>query len=391
MLTRLDDFPRHQVVDTMAHVGSTDPSWSDGYYFCIWDKTGEVSLATGLRVYANMDLVEGYAALISGGELKVMRMSRRWSTAYDDLSVGPLTLTILEGLQKRRLQFSAPEAHGGLEFDLIWDARHPPYEEDRRSQRVHGRVVRDLIRYWQAGRPSGRIRLGGREFEVNAQDWYCIMDHSWGTRQSVGPNLNPADFPPTPSLPAGRDGLLRLVGLVQMPSYVMFFQTHEDASGRPQMVEGRIDHKDGRSTPIVSVAHELRYRRGTRALEDNALCRVTDADGEVHELTFRLTHTPTVTSALGYPLETGGFGDNRGMGVYRGETWSETDVWRHEADEVVDPAGRRHAYNGYIGPAGVSDGRAEGMGYFETVVLGSYPRYEFAAEGPVPVTVLPIS
>ena len=390
MLTRLDDLPRHQVVDTMAHVGSTDPSWSDGYYFCIWDKSGEISLATGLRLYANMDLMEGYAAVIGGGDLRVMRMSRRWSPAYDDLSVGPLSLEILEGLQRRRLRFSAPDAHGGMEFDIIWDARHAPYEEERRSQRLHGRVVRDLIRYWQAGRPSGRIRVGDREFVVNPDDWYCIMDHSWGTRQSVGPNLNPGDFPPTPSLPAGRDGLLRLVALVQMPSYTIFFQTHEDASGRPQMVEGRIDHKDGRSTPVTAVHHELRYRSGTRIL-GGAKCRVTDADGGAHDFTFRPTHTPTVTSALGYPLETAGFGDDRGMGVYRGEIWSESDVWRHEGDEVVDPAGRRHPYNGYIGPSAVSDGREEGMGYFETVVLGSYPRYGFAADGPVPVTVLPIS
>lgn len=390
MLTQMDDYPRHQIVDTMAHVGSSDLTWSDGYYFCIWDPDGEVSLATGMRVYPNLDVMEGYAAIMHNGELRNVRMSRRWSARHDDLEVVPLRMEILEGLRRRRLVFAAPSLSDGMEFDLVWEARHAPYEEERRAERLHGRVIRDLIRYWQAGRPSGRVKFGGRALQVDANRWYCIMDHSWGTRSSVGPRINPADLPPIPTLPAGRDGLLRLVGLVQMPSYIAYFQTHEDASGRPHMEEGRIDYKDGRSTRIVKVSHELEYRPGTRRLE-RAKCVITDEEGRKLELRLQPSHTPTITSALGYSLERRGFSDDRGMGVYRGEEWVESDMWRHDGHETVDPEGGRHEYNGYIGPAAADDGQQKGMAYFETVIIGSYPRYGFVAGGPMPVTLLPIA
>lgn len=390
MLTRLDDFPRHQIVDTLAHVGSSDLSWSDGYYFCFWDPVGDLSIACGLRVYQNVDVMEGYVALMADGQLKTIRLSRRWSPRYDDLEVGPLSLEIIEGLRTRRLKLAAPELHGGIEFDLLWDARHSPYEESRRTERLHGRIIRDLIRYWQAGRASGHIRVGDREIQADSKDWYCIMDHSWGTRQSVGPNIDAADLPPVPVLPPGRDGLLRLVALVQMPSYIAYFQTHEDASARSQVTEGRIDFPDGRSSRIVQIKHDLRYVAGTRKLKD-AKCTILDEEGESRQLIIRPTHTPTVTSALGYALERRGFSDDRGMGVFRGENWLESDVWRHDGEFVVDPDGKRHPYNGYIGPVAISDGREQGMAYFETVVLGAYSRYGFRAEGPVPVTVLPIA
>lgn len=390
MLTRMDDFPRHQVVDTMAHVGTSDPTFSDGYYFCFWDPDGEISVALGLRIYPNVDVMEGYATAMHDGQLQNIRMSRRWSPHYDDLKVGPLSLQILEGLSVRHLSLSAPEFHGGFELEILFEARHSPYEEERRTERLHGRVIRDLIRYWHAGRPSGTLRIGEREFTVAPDHWYCTMDHSWGTRQSVGPNFDPGDLPPVPVLPAGRDGLLRLVALVQMPTYTVFFQTHEDASGRVQAAQGQIEYVDGRLSSIVEVGHEMEYVSGSRLLV-RAKCRIVDGEGRSIEMVITPTHTPTSPSALGYAFETPGFGDNRGMGVYRGENWIESDVWYHDGGDIVDPHGQHYPYNGYIGPAAVSDGQVEGMAYFETVVLGSYAPYGFKADGPVPVTVLPIA
>jgi hypothetical protein len=390
MLTKLDDLPRHQIVETMAHVASSDLTWSDGYYFCFWDPAGEVSLAMGMRVYANVDVMDGYVSLLSGGTLRNTRMSRRWSPRQDDLEVGPLRLQIIEGLRQRRLAFHAPDLFGGIEFDILWEARHAPFAEARKTERLSGRTIRDLIRYWQAGRPTGRIRFDSRELTIDPTGWYCIMDHSWGTRQSVGPGISPGDLPPVPVLPPGRDGLLRLVVFAQMPSYIVYFQTHEDASGTIEIADGRIDFTAGDSAAIVRVEHNLSYKSGTRVI-DIARCTITDSNGRRYELLLQPSHTPTVSSAFGYSLERRGWTDDRGMGVYRGEDYIESDTWRHDGHESVDPTGKRHPYNGYIGPARVTAGNESGMAYFETVVIGSYERYGFKAEGPVPVTVLPIS
>jgi hypothetical protein len=390
MLTKMDDFPRHQIVDTMAHVASTDLTWSDGYYFCVWDPAGEISLAMGLRVYANMDVMDGYVALMRRGTLAVTRMSRRWSPRADDLEVPPLRLEILEGLSRRRLSFAAPDRHGGIQFEILWEKRHQPYAEERKTERLHGRVIRDLIRYWQAGRPSGWIQLGEQKIDIDSRSWFCVMDHSWGTRQSVGPSLRPEDLVPTPFLPEGLDGLLRLVVFAQMPSYVVYFQLHEDASGAIAVADGRIDFHDGRSSRIAQIEHQLEYVAGSRKLT-RARCLVADAEGTQYDLLIEPSHTPSITSAFGYPLERRGWSDDRGMGVYRGDYHIESDTWRHDGEFSVDPTETRHPYNGYIGPAHVTQDQEKGMAYFETVVIGSHRRYGFKAEGPIPVTVLPIS
>jgi hypothetical protein len=98
-----------------------------------------------------------------------------------------------------------------------------------------------------------------------------------------------------------------------------------------------------------------------------------------------------MTQGLLFDLERRGCSDNRGMGVCRGEEWVESDMWRHDGHQTVDPEGGRHEYNGYIGPAAAEDGQQKGMAYFETVIIGSYPRYGFVAGGPMPVTLLPIA
>jgi hypothetical protein len=79
------------------------------------------------------------------------------------------------------------------------------------------------------------------------------------------------------------------------------------------------------------------------------------------------------------------------MGVYRGDYHIESDTWRHDGEFSVDPTETRHPYNGYIGPAHVTQKQEKGMAYFETVVIGSHRRYGFKAGSPIPVTVLPIS
>ena len=59
MLTKMDDYPRHQAVATMAHVAVPHPSWNDGYWFSAWDPTGELFVFTGMRVYQNADVMDG--------------------------------------------------------------------------------------------------------------------------------------------------------------------------------------------------------------------------------------------------------------------------------------------------------------------------------------------
>ena len=136
MLTKMDDYPRHQAVATMAHVAVPHPSWNDGYWFSAWDPQGDLFVFTGMRVYQNADVMDGYACYTRGGRHVNVRVSRRYSPRYDDLSVGPLGYEIIEGLKRRRLRLDGEGHEGDLAFDLLWEAVAAPYEESRRTQRV---------------------------------------------------------------------------------------------------------------------------------------------------------------------------------------------------------------------------------------------------------------
>ena len=48
VLTNLDEWPRHQTLDTFNTILSSDPGWSDGYWDCIGDPNGEVNLILSL-------------------------------------------------------------------------------------------------------------------------------------------------------------------------------------------------------------------------------------------------------------------------------------------------------------------------------------------------------
>ena len=61
VLTNLDEWPRHQTLDTFNTILSSDPGWSDGYWDCIGDPNGEVNLITAIRVYANTNVIDAYA------------------------------------------------------------------------------------------------------------------------------------------------------------------------------------------------------------------------------------------------------------------------------------------------------------------------------------------
>ena len=42
-LTEMDEWPRHQTLDTFDVVANPSPGWSDGYWFCFGDPEGEVN------------------------------------------------------------------------------------------------------------------------------------------------------------------------------------------------------------------------------------------------------------------------------------------------------------------------------------------------------------
>ena len=63
MLSGLDETLRHQLPTTFDHVGTSDPRFYDRYWFCCYDPAGELAVISGMGLYNNMNVLDGFVAL----------------------------------------------------------------------------------------------------------------------------------------------------------------------------------------------------------------------------------------------------------------------------------------------------------------------------------------
>src|ERR1700712_1111487 len=161
-LTRLDEWPRHQLPRTFDSVASDSPHWSDGYYFTLADEAGTAALFTAIRLYPNTDVLDGYACVSIDGTQHNLRWSRRLRPAIDDLQVGPLAVEIQEPLTRLRIT-CAPNPYG-ISYDLVWHGLHEPYLEEYRERISSGRVTAARCNYDQCCDVEGWLEVAGRRF-----------------------------------------------------------------------------------------------------------------------------------------------------------------------------------------------------------------------------------
>jgi len=76
VLTPLDDTLRHVLPTTFDHAGTSDPRFFDRYWFAIYDPEGtDLALNTGLCSYLNMNVIDGYGAVIRRGRQHNVRVA----------------------------------------------------------------------------------------------------------------------------------------------------------------------------------------------------------------------------------------------------------------------------------------------------------------------------
>ena len=62
-LTRMDEYPRHQVGGTFDSVVSDSVHWNDGFYFTLGDEATGATLFAAIRLYPNTDVIDGFACV----------------------------------------------------------------------------------------------------------------------------------------------------------------------------------------------------------------------------------------------------------------------------------------------------------------------------------------
>ena len=333
-LTRMDEYPRHQVGGTFDSVVSDSVHWNDGFYFTLGDEATGASLFAALRLYANTDVMDGFACVTLDGRQHNARWSRRLRPANDDLAVGPLRLDIVEPLAHLRL--SCAENPLGIAFDLSWEGLHEPYLEDRIVRYSGGRKVYDRTNYDQCCAVTGTITVAGRTLEVSPQSWIGVRDHSWGLGRTGG--AASASIAPDAGRDPRRGFAMRQWTMVRMPDRVMFWQFHQQPDGSfdaPESVVIPLDPSQPRWSYVDVTAEATRVDGLPRAARTRVA--FTRPDGGIDRFELTPVGSPVYLQGGGYH---DGFADRLGRGVYRGDDHAEGETWdvTHPI-EVGDPQG----------------------------------------------------
>ncbi len=179
MLSKMDDYPLHQISDVMQIVGTSDRNFYDRYYFNLHNCSDEVFVVFGLGQYPTLGVQDAFILVRHGDKHQVIRGSRPLGDR-SDISVGPMRVEVLEGLQKLRVVL-APNEHG-IEMDVVWDGNHAPFLEPRHYIRKKGRVLFDSMRFAQLGCWTGTLKIGDKQYDVTPDKWIGSRDRSWGIR-----------------------------------------------------------------------------------------------------------------------------------------------------------------------------------------------------------------
>lgn len=184
MLTPQDDLIGHQLPTTFDHVFSSDPAWMERLWYTGHPiPGGDIIFDIGLGAHPNRNVMDGFAGITVGTRQITFRASRRLRPQALTTEIGPLKITVLEGLRRHRLVLEANDS--GLTFDLEFLATMNPHEEEPHFRRRSGRVTEHMARAQQLGAYRGWIEVEGKRHVVEPETWLGQRDHSWGIRAEM--------------------------------------------------------------------------------------------------------------------------------------------------------------------------------------------------------------
>ena len=385
-LTRLDEWPLHQTIDTFDSVATASQNWSDGFWNCVGDPEGRVNLITAIRFYQNTNVADGYACLsLDDGRQYNLRASRVLRPRIDEIEAGPLWMDIIEGL--RTFRFGCRENEQGIEFDLLWEAAAPAWDETPGQIGViEGRIAFQRSNYVQLGNVSGTIRVADREFQVGPE-WVGARDHSWGlggdsgTGGKIGHFVAPPGGKRHPSTKP--DFGMRHWVLARFPTRSIYYWLHHSRDDRMTVFKSHIDHPFESERPGSAykgaTVESVEFKGGLRRLE-RAVVALEKYSGKVDRFAMEVVSHPLYMQGGGY---WGGFDDGLGRGIFRGENHLEGEVW-----DVSHPTRVRDLEGNPIAQSkgswaetfarftNLDDPEETGLGLLECVVAGPYPGIE---------------
>ena len=369
-LTAADEMMTHQIVDTFASVSQTDRSWTEKVCAMACAKDGSLYLGFGLGKYPNRGVMDAYAAISRGKEIRVVRASRELGDDPVTTSIGPIHYEVQEPLRRVRFALDA-NAHQPIAFEWIFESIVPPVVEHPEQARSRDgiRLDQDLIRYHQSGVAHGWVEIEGVRTELDTATWVSTRDHSWGVRHGVGapdPDVKESERPSNLAI------LVNWCPVVcERPDgsrYALhwFWQRQELPGWQNEHFQGGVEHPDGSRDLFAGIEPEFEVDPVTRRVRRG---RVTFrmADGSTRPITIeKLDDT-------GLPLGAGlYFGlDGKYHGSYRGAL----EVEGEHVPDVTEPAAARRLHQLVDHVVRVEDpvGGGVGIGNLQTLFTGPIP------------------
>ena len=359
----------HQVVETFASVGTSDPAWTEKVCAMAMANDGSLQIGFGLGKYTNRNIMDGYAALSRGVEQLTVRASRRLSPLPDVTAVGPIHYEVVKPLQAVRFRLDANAAQP-LAFDWLFEGIVPPFTEERTHLMRDYRVMSELVRYHQIGTASGWIELDGTRYTMTPDTWTSTRDHSWGVRYDVG--IPPVDVEPNEGIPAGAGFMMIWCPLRMTRSDGSQYGMHLHFTWfampgfEQKMVSSRIEYDNGAQQAITELIPRLQFHpRNRRLLGGELDC--TLADGSKRTLMLEVL---------------GDTGIQLGAGLYFGFDGSHHGQWRGdlhvEGERIADcstpeQARRLHQIRDTVVRVTDPAAGAVGIGNCQPIAYGPWP------------------
>ena len=367
----------HQIPDTFATVGVSDPSWTEKVCAMAARRDGSLQLGFGMGKYTNRNVLDAYAGVSRGTEQITVRGSRRLFPAFDESAVGPVRYEILEPMKRVRFSLE-PNDCQPLSFEWTYEAVLPPATEERTHQRtpLGYRVSSELVRYHQIGKASGWVEIDGVREEITPEEWVSTRDHSWGVRYDVG--TPPTDVDPFNPVSEMDFQMIWCPALMADPDGTQWglFMHLVDLSGfghSHRTVTGAVEHLDGTVERMADIRPDLSFDPVNRRLLGGEVV-VTLEDGAVRRFELEV---PTATGFhLGAGLYFGWEGHHHGE--WRGELHVDGE---HLADCSEPSLARRlHQVRDTFVRIHEPATGAAGWGNCQPMITGAHPERGLSAE-----------
>lgn len=370
----------HQVVETFASVGQSDPAWAEKVCGMAAAKDGSLQIAFGFGKYTNRNVVDAYAGIARGKEQWVVRGSRVLSSEPNTVNVGPIEYEIVEPLKQIRVSLKANEQQP-IAFDIVFKGLAACVTEDREDRRdLHGyRKATDQIRYHQSGSAEGWLEIEGERHEISSSDWIATRDKSWGIRPSVGvpaPDAEPDMHQHIPQALAIWNPLIfqRADG-----SHYAFHHYYLQFSGpgfMHQRVQGGFEDGSGKTQAVTGMSPHLQFDAATKRLQSGEFEFVL-ADGSGRTMRFEKA------SETGFYLGAGHY--HGGDGHYHG-SWRGT--LHLDGDHVVDASEpavieRYHQFRDCLIRVEDCETGDIGFGNCQTHIHGAWPEFGLSGDEPM--------